>query len=1094
MPCRLRTGSAAVVLLFLVLSLAPLLADVEGNAPVALRGNEAATGDVENGAGGPRSGYCVLLSGVCPNPVWPESGDVIPDEFVVISNTGGSAASLDGWALSDGEGETVFPPGVSIPAGGSVHVTANGSAFLKTMGMPADFEWNSIDAVTPDMALAGNLWLANTGDEMTLLDAGAVIVDFMAWGDGDLAVAGWSGPRVPAPSEGEVLMRNREDGTGGFEDTDRRDDWLHWRKYWAGQSKIGPTDFFVDGEVIPFVSPDSSFAVIVGEIDGADTSVDIEIYQFTNWHVAERLLAALDRGVEVRLLLEGNPVGWHMETWGEQNPDVNQEKYIASELVKRGAEVRFMVNDADRHVKNRYYFIHAKYAVFDGKRSMVMTENLKESGVPTDPCAGNRGWGIVVEDEGLAQYLTDLFEDDRDGLHPDIFPFTPGHDKYGEPAEGFELNVSTPAGDHREHFYPLAVKGTVKVTPVIAPDTSLLPGSGVLALLEGAEDYVLAQLFYFTERWDRDGLTGTNPYLLALLDAARRGCCVRVILDSSDYDKDREPDNAPSCEYLNGVAGDEGLDLVAILIDTDMTNLNKSHNKGLVVDGTKVLVSSINWNINSVTNNREVALVVESPEVAGYFERVFRSDWENRPPVAVAPDDIAILPGGNVSLNGSFSYDPDGDPLTCVWDYSDGPVHHVMLSERSFPRRGRYEAVLQVEDGRGGTDTDVVNITVNTLPVAVISGPGTHAVTAGEPILFDGSCSYDADGDVLSYRWSFGDRTENAGVDGTGENITHVFEEAGTYEVVLCVSDGLAFDNDSLMLTVVLTGNRPPVVLLSSPGEGDIFGTGKKILLDASNSTDPDGDILSFRWESDISGLLGTAARSFVVLAPGDHLIMLAVDDGMGHAVTVARNITVKEAGGPDGPDGGEENTFRASIIYPAEGQNVYGVVIVEVLLEVLVNGTVERIVEQFGDVDTSEEDDSVMLTIENGEPLPMYAEDDGWEYVWNTKALPDGPCTMIVSAHIDGSWGRNHSVTVNVVNRGDGTPPDDNKIGAGPYDGWPWCLLILIMAAILVVLIGGLAFLVIRNRKRGAAERSGGTGEEKAEVETGTAVKWEDD
>ena len=49
-----------------------------------------------------------------------------------------------------------------------------------------------------------------------------------------------------------------------------------------------------------------------------------------------------------------------------------------------------------------------------------------------------------MESEDLAEYLTAVFEDDWDILHPDVFPFTPGHEKYGDPVTGFEVNVSTP--------------------------------------------------------------------------------------------------------------------------------------------------------------------------------------------------------------------------------------------------------------------------------------------------------------------------------------------------------------------------------------------------------------------------------------------------------------------------------------------------------------------------------------------------------------------------------------------------------------------------------------------------------------------------
>ncbi len=52
----------------------------------------------------------------------------------------------------------------------------------------------------------------------------------------------------------------------------------------------------------------------------------------------------------------------------------------------------------------------------------------------------------------------------------------------------------------------------------------------------------------------------------------------------------------------------------------------KLHNKGVVVDDEKVLVSSVNWNEYSPTRNREVGLIIEG-DVAKYYSDAFLLDW-----------------------------------------------------------------------------------------------------------------------------------------------------------------------------------------------------------------------------------------------------------------------------------------------------------------------------------------------------------------------------------------------------------------------------------------------------------------------------------
>ncbi len=55
---------------------------------------------------------------------------------------------------------------------------------------------------------------------------------------------------------------------------------------------------------------------------------------------------------------------------------------------------------------------------------------------------------------------------------------------------------------------------------------------------------------------------------------------------------------------------------------------------------------------------------------------------------------------------------------------------------------------------------------------------------AREPVDFNASSSWDADGDMRSYQWSFGD-----GSYGEGEAVSHAYGHIGTYSVTLTVSD-----------------------------------------------------------------------------------------------------------------------------------------------------------------------------------------------------------------------------------------------------------------------------------------------------------------
>ena len=98
------------------------------------------------------------------------------------------------------------------------------------------------------------------------------------------------------------------------------------------------------------------------------------------------------------------------------------------------------------------------------------------------------------------------------------------------------------------------------------------------------------------------------------------------MLDTTYYqmDENRSVSNYNTIMYVNSTAFVEGIPIEVRGMDDE--SLVKIHNKAIIIDNRKVLVSSINWNENSVMRNRELGLVI-SGEAAGYYARVFERDW-----------------------------------------------------------------------------------------------------------------------------------------------------------------------------------------------------------------------------------------------------------------------------------------------------------------------------------------------------------------------------------------------------------------------------------------------------------------------------------
>lgn len=195
------------------------------------------------------------------------------------------------------------------------------------------------------------------------------------------------------------------------------------------------------------------------------------------------------------------------------------------------------------------------------------------------------------------------------------------------------------------------------------------------------------------------------------------------------------------------------------------------------------------------------------------------SPVENQPPIAVAQiSKLEAVTGESISFDASQSYDPDGQIASYKWEFGDGQESNMKIAAHIYNSAGKYPLSLTVWDNKGESDRVDTVITVtapgtNKPPVAVASVSKTQAQT-GEEITFDASASYDPDGTIDGYSWSFGD-----GQTANNKTEIHKYSSAGKYTYVLKVTDNKgATDETSAEITITDTPSRFTVV----PEQGKI--------------------------------------------------------------------------------------------------------------------------------------------------------------------------------------------------------------------------------------------------------------------------------
>jgi phosphatidylserine/phosphatidylglycerophosphate/cardiolipin synthase-like enzyme len=138
----------------------------------------------------------------------------------------------------------------------------------------------------------------------------------------------------------------------------------------------------VDVEV--FVGPTGLQERISAFIDGAERTLDIAMYLFDVDAIADRVIAAGQRGVAVRVLLD---------------PDHEGNDRVRARLTAGGI--------THRDAPTIFSFSHQKYLVADGSRALIMSANLSTSAMDDE-----RNYGVVDSDPADLRDLRAVFDQD----------------------------------------------------------------------------------------------------------------------------------------------------------------------------------------------------------------------------------------------------------------------------------------------------------------------------------------------------------------------------------------------------------------------------------------------------------------------------------------------------------------------------------------------------------------------------------------------------------------------------------------------------------------------------------------------------------
>jgi PKD repeat protein len=178
--------------------------------------------------------------------------------------------------------------------------------------------------------------------------------------------------------------------------------------------------------------------------------------------------------------------------------------------------------------------------------------------------------------------------------------------------------------------------------------------------------------------------------------------------------------------------------------------------------------------------------------------------------------------------------------------------------------------------------TSPVDINFTNQPPIANAGPDQN-VKVNQTVYFDGSKSYDIDGDTLSYKWIFGDGKSTDWQQ--NPKASHSYSTAGIYTITLTVTDGKLNGYDTCKAFISSSGgntsnNSAPVADAGPDQNVKVYQT---VNFDGKNSYDPDGDPLRYYWsfgDGTSTDWQNQSKASTSYSSIGNYTVTLTVTDG----------------------------------------------------------------------------------------------------------------------------------------------------------------------------------------------------------------------
>jgi cardiolipin synthase len=328
----------------------------------------------------------------------------------------------------------------------------------------------------------------------------------------------------------------------------------------------------------------ASGSPLINVIKATTSTLDIEIYTMNDPNVGAEIKNAQNRGVKVRIIQEGSPVGAACHIFSAASstdkPECAAEKTLVSDIISRGGKYIPFSKSLCGSPGSRCYQ-HGKLLIADSRIALVSTGNFDSTSLcdlSNNPSNCDRDYTLLIRDGQVVKDLQTVFQNDLNNQATDFTRLNPS------------LTVS-----------PNSMKPLV--------------------------DFINSA---------RSTLQIENQYLedptmnAAIIAAAGRGVRVTVVVSSTCAFGRPKP---PAVTKWTNIF--TSFDNARIKVQMFVGRIHVGgikgylHAKAMIADGKRAWVGSVNGSTTAITDNREFGLFFNDSSMVSALEQYVTSDTDS---------------------------------------------------------------------------------------------------------------------------------------------------------------------------------------------------------------------------------------------------------------------------------------------------------------------------------------------------------------------------------------------------------------------------------------------------------------------------------